>query len=366
MSALLLSLLTAACPTRASWPTTDWPSDIDRVAAAKATEIGALETYAFTLTGADGDRVGLRTDSVLIIKGGNLIYERYGRGYGPTNRHISWSVAKSFSTMMAGVAVNKGVLSVSDSISKYLTVRDDLKPITVQHLMEFGSGMHWQEGYEKDPYQTSSVISMLFGVGHQDMVSFVLAEKKEAEPGTVFEYSTGEATLVSSIANNAAQPTLGKDWMWTELFNKTGMGGVIFQGDTKLNPSGGSYIFATPRDFARFGYLYLNDGCWDGERLLPDGWVKSSTTMSDTFKVGAADSETEPNGWMWWLNQVPPKIGMKPWPDVPDDAFAAEGHWGQFVIVVPSLDVVIVRTADDRDEGLDLNAFIKLCLEVAK
>jgi CubicO group peptidase (beta-lactamase class C family) len=154
--------------------------------------------------------------------------------------------------------------------------------------------------------------------------------------------------------------------MWTELFNKTGMNGVIFQGDTKLNPAGGSYVFATPRDFARFGYLYLNDGCWDGERLLPDGWVKSSTTMSQTFASGAAASENEPNGWMWWLNQVPPKVGHKPWPNVPDDAFAAEGHWGQFVIVVPSKDVVIVRTADDRDEGLDLNAFITLSLAVAQ
>jgi CubicO group peptidase (beta-lactamase class C family) len=161
--------------------------------------------------------------------------------------------------------------------------------------------------------------------------------------------------------------------MWTELFNKTGMSRVVFQGDPKNNPSGGSYIFATPRDYARFGYLYLNDGCWDGERLLPDGWVKSSSTMSQTFMTGAANTETQPNGWMWWTNQVPPNlmppdggVPMKPWPDVPDDAYSAIGHWGQYVVVVPSLDVVIVRTADDRNQDVDENNFIKLALAVAR
>src|SRR4051812_23027469 len=120
MSALLLSLL-AVCPTRSSWPTTEWPAQISDTARARATEIAALEQYAFTLTGADADRVGLRTDSVLIVKGGTIIYERYARGFAANNRHISWSVAKSFSTMLVGVAANKGVLKVSDSISKYLT-----------------------------------------------------------------------------------------------------------------------------------------------------------------------------------------------------------------------------------------------------
>jgi CubicO group peptidase (beta-lactamase class C family) len=365
MSALLLLTL-AACPTRPSWPTTDWPDQTMMTAAPKATEISALEEYAFTLTGADADRQGLRTDGVLIVKNGAIIYEKYARGYGPTNRHLSWSVAKSFSSMLTGVAVNKGVLKVSDSISKYLTVRDDQKSITVQDVMEFGSGLHWQEGYEHDPYQSSSVISMLFGVGHLDMVKFILAEKKEHDPGTFWQYSTGDATVLANLANNAAAPTLGKDWMWTELFDKVGMNKVIFEGDAKGSPAGGMYIFATPRDYARFGYLYLNDGCWDGERLLPDGWVKNSTTMSATFTASAGADETEPNGWMWWLNQAPPKVGMKPWPDVPGDAYAAEGHWGQFVIVVPSQDLVIVRTGDDRNDSLDLNNFIKLALAVAK
>ncbi len=366
----LALLILATCPTRASWPTTDWPSAAAQTATTKAEAIAALETFAFTLTGTDDQRLGLRTDGLVIVKGGTIVYEKYARGYGPTNRHLSWSVAKSFSTALIGVAVNKGLLSVGDSLCKYIpTARSELCPITVQNLMEFGSGMHWQEGYENDPYQTSSVISMLFGVGHQDMVGFTLNERKDADAGTVWEYSTGEAIVVATIAQNAAAPTLGQDWMWTELFNKTGMNRVIFQGDTKGQPAGGSYIFATPRDFARFGYLYLNDGCWDGERLLPEGWVNSSTQISAPFASSADITEVEPNGWMWWLNKPPPKIGPKPWADVPDDAYAAEGHWGQFVVVVPSLDLVIVRTADDRDDDanpIDLNTLIKLSMAVAQ
>jgi CubicO group peptidase (beta-lactamase class C family) len=365
MTALLLLTL-AGCPTRPSWPTTEWPDQTAATTSARATEIAALEEYAFKLVGDDAERQGLRTDGVIIVKNGAIIYEKYARGYGPTNRHLSWSVAKSFSSMLTGVAVNKGVLKISDSISKYVTVRDDQKNITVESVLQFGSGQHWQEGYEHDPYQSSSVISMLFGVGHKDMAGFVLAEKQEHEPGSFWQYSTGDATVLATVANNAAQPTLGKEWMWTELFDKVGMNRVIMEGDAKLNPGGGMYVFATPRDYARFGYLYLNDGCWDGQRLLPDGWVASSTKISDAFVKSASADETEPNGWMWWLNQAPPKVGMRPWPDVPGDAFAADGHWGQFVFVVPSKDVVVVRTGDDRNAGLDQNNFLKLALEVAK
>jgi CubicO group peptidase (beta-lactamase class C family) len=365
---VLLCVLAAPCPTRASWPTADWPSStIDQVRVDRASEVKALEDYAFTLTGADEERLGLRTDSLLIIKGGELIYERYGRGYTAKNRHISWSVAKSVTTALAGVAVNRGALSISDSICAYVDARAELCPITVQHLMEFGSGLHWQEEYENEPYQFSSVIAMLLGEGHRDMPAFVLSHKKQADPGTRFNYSTGEGGLLSEVVRQAGlKKGLGDDWFWTELFDRIGMKSAMLEGDVKGAPGGGSYVFATPRDYARFGYLYLNDGCWEGERILPQDWVVRSTTMSKTFEIGADATQKTPNGWMWWLNQVPPKQTDRPWKDAPADTYTADGHWGQYITVVPSKDVVIVRTGDDRDDSVDLNTLIPLALEVAK
>ncbi len=367
-SLLVLTLLSAPCPTRASWPTADWPvGDLQGVRTRRAAEVKALEDYLFTLTGADSERKGLRTDALIIVKSGTVIYEAYARGWSANKRHISWSVAKSFSTALAGVAVQKGALNVSDSICSYVAARDELCPITVQNIMEFGSGLHWQEAYEKESYQYSSVIAMLLGEGHQDTVKFFLDHKKDHEPGTTFNYSTGEAMLVSEVVRQAGlQQGFDKNWFWSDFFDRLGMSSTILSGDVKGAPGGGSYIFATARDYARFGYLYLNDGCWEGKRVLPEGWVKSSTTMSNTFKVGAPDSEDTPNGWMWWLNEVAPKKGERPWKDAPADAYSAIGHWGQYVAVVPSEDLVVVRLGDDRDEGMELNKLIPLSIEVAK
>src|SRR5438067_2996849 len=128
ISLLVMTMLSAPCPARATWPTAEWPVSL---AVDRSVEIAALEEYAFTLTGADSERLGIRTDSLLIIKGGEIIYEKYARGWGPANRHISWSVAKSFSTTLAGVAVNEGALALTDSICRYVDAREELCPVTV-------------------------------------------------------------------------------------------------------------------------------------------------------------------------------------------------------------------------------------------
>src|SRR5205823_3001042 len=119
-------------------------------------------------------------------------------------------------------------------------------------------------------------------------------------------------------------------------------------------------------DMARFGFLYLNDGCWKGQRMLPEGWVAMTVQPSDAFKSGriAADP-TDVAGLHFWLNRAVSEVGVdKPWPDAPDDTFAAEGHWGQRIYIIPSLDLVIARTADDRDTTFHDNDFLKLAMAV--
>lgn len=379
--ALVMTLSASAfaqnCPTRDSWPTTDWPvSLVD--ATAKASAISALETAFFTLTGKDEDREGLRTEGLIIIKHGVIKYEKYARGLDATTPHLSWSVAKSITSGLIGVAVQQKTLTLDDTICATLTeFSGPVCQVRVKDPITFGTGLRWQEGYEHSTYQTSSVIAMLFGVGHQDQLHFILGHDLIAAPGKQWRYSTGDAEVASAIAKRALTPKFGKDAFWSLLFDKIGMTSTVFEEDSVGTPQGGSMVYATPRDYARFGFLFLNDGCWAGERILPEGWVKASTTPSDAYVGYASNTQDTPSGYSWWLNQPTPEIKdasgtvvrtakPKPHKDSPDDMFYADGHWGQYIMVIPSEDVIIVRTGDDRNEAVDLNQLTKLSLEVVK
>jgi CubicO group peptidase (beta-lactamase class C family) len=362
--------LAQRCPTRPSWPTDEWPVRLaDPVA--KAAEIKALEDYAFTLVGEDSERKGYRTNGLVIVKGGNIIYERYARGFTAAHRHLSWSVAKSISSALIGVAVKQGALALSDSICDHLRGFSGTAAcrIRVKHALTFATGLAWQEEYEGAPegYQVSSVIAMLFGEGHRDQLSFVLTHRAATAPGAQWLYSTGDAHVVAAVAKAALQRKVGKGAFWTHLFEKIGMKRVVFEEDAKGTPLGGSMVYATPRDYAKFGWLFINDGCWDGERILPEGWVRDSTTVSEAFVKYAKPEDDEPSGYAWWLNvPVPEQNKQRPWPDLPEGTYAAQGHWGQRIIVVPSEDVVIVRTGDDREGSMPINELGQLALEVAR
>lgn len=372
MSFLALAALAAPslaraqdCPTRSAWPTDAWPEQpVD--ATARASAIQALSDAFFHLDGPDAERRGLRTDALLIIEHGAIRYERYARGYGPTNRHISWSVAKSITSALTGAAVFRGALSLEDSICMYLPgFKGDVCDIRVKHPITFATGLDWQEGYENASYQTSSVISMLFGVGHHDQLTHILTHRRAAAPGAAWRYSTGDAELAAAVAKRALEAKVGPAPFKQVLFEPIGMAGAVLEEDARGTPLGGSHVFATARDFARFGFLFLNDGCWAGRRLLPVGWVAASTTVSEPFRTGSGATDTLPSGYAWWLNRpVPEQNKPKPWPDSPDDAFVAIGHWGQYIIVIPSRDVVIVRLGDDRNDSVDLNTLITRALAV--
>ena len=363
--------LAGPCPTKTGeFPGAEWPDKTAETAAKKAAAIATLEQDVFTLEEPDAARKGYRTDSLVIIKDGAIVYERYARGYDATKRHISWSVGKSFSSTLVGIAEMKGALKLSDSICVHLPeyAGKPVCDITVKDVITFGTGFNWQEEYEKSSYQQSSVISMLYGVGHQDQLAHVLGTSIGAKPGTRWMYSTGDAHLAAAIAKRAfVKHGEGPKASWSLLFDAIGMKKVTFEEDAKGTPLGGSMVYATPRDFARFGYLFLKDGCWDGRRVVPEGWVTTATTPSDVYVSGSPAVETTPAGYMWWLNQaIASKSQPAPWPGVPGDAYAALGHWGQRIVVIPSENVIIVRTGDDRDESMPLEKFVPQALEVTR
>ena len=358
----------AACPADVLWPAPDW-------AEAPLPEGPALQAFddsMFTLVGADEERLGIRTDGVVIVHRGRIIHERYARGYAAKNRHLAWSATKSVLSALVGVAVARGELALDDSVcDHYEPGNDELCEVSVDDLLGWASGIDWNEGYEDDPYYLSSVIAMLYGVGSVDMAGFVAGHPLALPPGTFHRYSSGDSVLLSAVLAGALDPTRRDSFPWDYLFDPLGMETAVFERDHAGAFIGSSYVYATPRDLARFGYLYLRGGCWRGEQILPEDWVARSTEVHPAFLEGREDlwilnQDTVP-GRHWWLNRPVPEIDhASAWPSAPPDTFAALGHWGQSIIVIPSADLVLVRTGDDRETGvLDRPRYLELALALA-
>lgn len=366
MSPLVLALL-AACPSGVPYPREVWTLAPSTNTAA----IQALEDYAFTLTGADGDRKGIRTDGVVIVKKGKLVYEKYARGWDENKRHLSWSVTKTFVNALTGIAVKAGALNLDDGLCDHLKLSsaEACSKLKVRHLLEFSSGLDFHEVYENESNQASSVLAMLYGEGHKDMANFVAGHAFRDPPGTTYAYSSGDSTLLNAVVDAAMIPRFGKEYAWKLLFDPLGMFSVVVERDQKGTMVGSSYLYATPRDLARYGYLWQHGGCWDGRQLFPDDWVAQSKQISQGFK--SKPLYRDPNevyAWQWTVNKAVPEVGQDTLPlkDVPGDAFAARGHWGQSITVIPSLELVVVRVGDDREKAFDLNEFLKRAIEVAQ
>lgn len=358
----------AACPTRPAWPTAGFPRRTDETARLFPERVRALEDYMFTLKGADEDREGIRTDALMVIHQGAVFYERYARGYRADSAHLAWSVSKTITQLLAGMAVANGALNIDDSVcSHYPNTPRNRCDLTVRHLLDFASGFDWAEDYEGASRQDSSVIAMLYGEGHRDMSRFVLKQDRSDAPGQAYRYSTGDSTLLGAVVDHSMRPRFGDDYPWTVLFDPLGIKGMTIEEDLSGFRVGGAYSWAPLEDWGRLGFFMLNDGCWNDQRLLPESWMAEATTPSEAFlRKRHDDGPTDEQGRELWLNKVIPGLrDPRPWPDVPEDAYSAIGHWGQYIAVVPSRDVVIVRSGDDRDpDALDLNAFFKLAIAI--
>ncbi|MEM6859329.1 MAG: serine hydrolase [Myxococcota bacterium] len=357
---LMLSgtLARAECPTQAPLFGLPLAPTLD-----KAVPVDNLRRFAF-------ESDAHRTDAVVVLRDGELVFEAYAHGFTASMPHLAWSVSKSISSALLGVAIQEGRLTLSDSICDHLDAPEDKCGIQVLDLLRWSSGLDWTETYEEDESaQASSVLAMLYGEGRRDMARFVLEHPFRAPPGATWMYSSGDAHLMMAVVGAAMEPHHGALFPWSVLFDTLGMEGAVFEQDAAGDYVGASYFHGTARDLARFGQLYVQDGCWNGKRILPEGWVKDAGQVSAPFSIKrvARSDPRDVGGRSWWLNRPVPEANIeKPWPSIPEDALVARGHWGQFVIVAPRQRVVAVRLGEDRD-GLrfDLDAFARLAFTAA-
>jgi CubicO group peptidase (beta-lactamase class C family) len=254
---------------------------------------------------------------------------------------ISWSMAKSITQALIGLAVEDGTLAVHEPapVPEWADRHDPRRAITVDHLLRMCSGLRFCEDYVDDGI--SDVIEMLFGAGRADMAAFAASFPLDHPPGTTFNYSSGTTNILARLAGEVLGGRAGVEAALTRrLFEPVGMTSATPRFDDAGTFVGSSYVYATARDFARFGRLYLDGGRVDGERVLAPDWVTYARTPSPV-PVPPGD---QPYGAHWWL--FPPVA----------DSFAAQGYEGQRTLVVPDLDLVVVRlgkTPADLKANLD-------------
>lgn len=276
--------------------------------------------------------------AVIVIQDGVILAEDYAEGFGPDVPMQSWSMAKSVTQAMTAIAVDQGLLSLTDSaLMPDWTGDDPRAAITVANLLHMTDGLDFVEDYA-DP--TSDVTRMLFGSRH--MGSSAATSPLAHAPGTHWAYSSGTTNILSAVLRRAIEAS-GQDyrrWVYENLFGPLGMTTPVFETDAGGTFIGSSYLYASPRDWARLGQLYLDDGSWNGQRVLPDGTVAYAITPS-------LPDEAPFYGAQWWLNKPMPD-GQQRLPGLPDRAYFMGGHDGQMVIVIPSKNAVIVRLGMTR------------------
>lgn len=287
-----------------------------------------------------------QTKAVLIVQDGRLVAERYADGYGPATPMLSWSMAKSVLAAVTGIAVADGRLSLHAPapVAEWAEAEDPRRAITLDQLLRMSSGLRFDETYGA----VNDVSRMLFT--EPDTGAYAARSPLVAAPDSVWSYSSGTSNIIArmlreSFGDFGAFARFANE----RLFDAAAMTSAFFEPDASGSPIGSSFVFMTARDWARFGELHRSDGVWQGRRVLPDGWVRYVTTPTSAAPLGQY-------GAHWWLNAGDKTDQAKrPWPGLPPDAFAARGHSGQWVLVIPSQKLVIVRLGlsfpDDGDDG---------------
>jgi CubicO group peptidase (beta-lactamase class C family) len=350
---LLFMLLLSLAAHAEDWPTEQWPTGPTTAGPA----LQALEAYAFPPRD-DTTRQGIRTDALLVIRDGRLIYERYA---GPTTAqtpHLTWSISKSLMATVLGVAYGEGQFRLQDPVAEFYPPLKKHPDLSMADLLHWASGIDWQEDYEYAPLK-SSVVAMLYTLGHSDMAAFTADHDTYAAPGQAFRYSSGDSNLLSAALKTIVGPDRYADYPWTALFEPLGIRRAIWETDATGTFVASSYAYLTARDLARIGLLMARDGRWGDKQLLPKDWVAFNR---EPFAGYRANQDDAVPGGHWWLNRAADG-SARPWPNAPADTFAALGHWGQAMYVIPGANLVIVRYGDDRDGSYRHNELLRLAFE---
>ncbi|MFN3231888.1 MAG: serine hydrolase domain-containing protein [Alphaproteobacteria bacterium] len=325
-------------PTQAEfvpWPTKAWPvgwpgQGVDESA------LRALVDHAFNEPVSE-DLPGTR--AAIVVHRGRIVAERYAEGFSAEQLFLSQSVAKTVLGAVVGLTVRDGLLALDQPapVAAWQDADDPRAGISINNLMQMSDGLDFVEDYF-NPFR-SDVLPMLFGEHRKDMAAYVASRPLEHDPGTYWSYSSGTTNLLSSIVRDVVggMQNAYADYLERELFAPIGMTTAEPEFDGSGTWVGSSWLHATARDWARFGLFMLRGGIWEGRQILPEGWV-------DYMRTPLAHEPRGIYGGQTWLNAGPvDDPAARRIEALPADTFMATGHRGQYLIMVPSKDLVIVR-----------------------
>ncbi len=291
------------------------------------------------------------THAIVAVYEGEIIGETYADGFDHNSRLMGWSMTKSVMNALIGILVMEGKLTLDAPAPILAWQQDNRKNITLNHLLQANSGLSWSESY----FIPTSDFHNMF-IRSDDKAAYAISRKLKYNPNEHFEYSSGTANILSHIIRQTVKDENYFRFPYEKLFYKLGMNTAILEPDASGTFVGSSYGFASARDWARFGLLYLNDGEYNGERILPEGWVHYTTKPAPNTTKGEY-------GAQWWLNRGSVgNDGIRKYPELPADAFWADGFEEQFVMVIPSKRLVLVRLGVSH-HGFD---FTSLATEILK
>ncbi|MBP6022952.1 serine hydrolase domain-containing protein [Ferruginibacter sp.] len=284
------------------------------------------------------------TSAVLVLYDGKIVAEKYARGFDVNTVMLGWSMSKSLTAAMTGVLVKQGKLNVDAPAPVPEWNNTKKQPITLKQVLQQTTGLDFTEDYNS----YSEVTNMLFNKG--DMAAYTAGLPLKYEPGTVFNYSSGNSNILSRIIRKTVGEEAYSAFPYQSLFHKINAYSFLLEPDASGTYIGSSYSYATARDFARFGLLYYNNGKWNGEQILPDNWLAQSITP-------AAADKRKHYGYQFWINGLNKNEPATKWyPDVPDDMFFCDGYGGQGIYIIPSKKLVVVRLGL---QVIDENKFLK-------
>jgi CubicO group peptidase (beta-lactamase class C family) len=279
------------------------------------------------------------TKAVVVVKDGRVVAERYAEGYGVDTPILGFSATKSVISALTGILVRKGALTLDQPapVATWRDANDARHAITVDHLLRHTAGLAIGSSLEASLGAAIEPVNRMKFM-ESDMAGYAESVELATPPGSAWNYNDGNFIILSHLIRNATGGHASDVLRFAraELFGPLGMRNVTIEFDASGNPEGSSQMLASARDWARFGMLYLNDGMAGAKRILPEGWVKYSASATPNAWVGY--------GAGFWTN-LGESFGANyrvehGWPR---DAFFAKGTIGQYVIIIPSEKLVIVR-----------------------
>ncbi len=284
------------------------------------------------------------TSAVLVVYDGKIVAEKYAAAFNKQTVLLGWSMSKSLTAAMAGILVKQGKLDPDAPAPVPEWKNTNKQKITLKNILQQTTGLDFKEDYAN----YSEVTNMLFNKG--DMGAFTANLPLKFEPGTVFNYSSGNSNILSRIIRKTVGEQSYPAFPYQSFFHKINAYSFLLEPDASGTYIGSSYSYATARDFARFGLLYYNNGIWNGEQILPENWVAQSI-------VPAAADKRKHYGYQIWLNGLDKnEPAGRMYPDVPADMFFCDGFGGQGIYIIPSKKLVVVRTGL---QVIDENKFLK-------